>query len=272
MPSRPNIQDHFGDRIFLVQETPVENFERYYGIRSPDWWPQGKKLLSALLAGHNASEELLASASPRTLGSEPTFGVLCHLADRAREHTSASIICFSTKNAATAEVAARVAIESTVNLRFILRGDRNSLFLAWLRAYVASDAKQIEQWERAVSELPPDQKRHHTGRIGTRRQLNRYRLKFLRTPKMNSQPSGMWIKLLDGLTSRLASKLLERKYRIELRMRDCVRRRTQMPRIPLPTSCTSAVAATHALIRWQPKQLPLVNSWLSTASISTFLL
>jgi len=95
----------------------------------------------------------MASAPPKVIETEPAFGVLCQLTERAYEHAAASVVCFLTKNAATAEVAARVAIESTVNIRFILSGDRNSLLLAWLRAYVDHDTKQIDLWERAVDAL-----------------------------------------------------------------------------------------------------------------------
>jgi hypothetical protein len=162
-----------------MQEDLVAEFEEYHSVRVPEWWPQGRDLLSALLLGRHASQTGLASAPPKVLETEPTFGVLCQLTERAYEHVAASVVCFLTKNAATAEVAARVAIESTVNIRFIMSGDRNSLLLAWLRAYVAHDTKQIDQWEQAVGSLPVNEKRENTSRIAKRRQVNRHRRDFL---------------------------------------------------------------------------------------------
>jgi hypothetical protein len=132
-------------------------------------------MLHALLASRDATQDVLASAPQSTLQTEPTFGLLFQLAERAYEHVAASLVCFATKNAATAEVAARTAVEISVNIRFILSGNRNSLALSWLRHFVAEDTKQIENWEKVVGSLPPDEKQEHQTRIARRRELNRCR-------------------------------------------------------------------------------------------------
>jgi len=162
-----------------MQERLVADFEEYHGVTMPPWWHRGRELLLALLSGRAAAQDVLVSAPQALLEKEPTFGLLCQLSERAYEHVAASLLCFATKNAATGEVAARVAIESSVNIRFILSGDRNSLSLAWLRAYVIQDIKQIEQWERQVDSLPLDERKEHRSRIAIRRQLNRHRRDFL---------------------------------------------------------------------------------------------
>ena len=145
----------------------------------PPWWPRGRELLLALLSARAATKDTLASAPQSLPQTEPTLGLLCQLAERAYEHVAASLVCFATKNAATAEVAARVAIESSVNIRFILSGDRNSLALAWLRAYVTHDTKQIDLWEKQLDSVPLDEKKEYVPRISARRQVNRYRRDFL---------------------------------------------------------------------------------------------
>jgi Family of unknown function (DUF5677) len=162
-----------------MEENLIAQFEEYHSITMPEWWGRGRKILYALLCGRDVTRSVLASAPQTILQTEPTFGLLSQLTERTYEHAAASIVCFSTKSAATAEVAARVAIESSVNIRFILSGDRNSLALSWLRAYVNHDAKQIEQWERLLDSLPPDERGEHQTRIATRRQVSQPRKNFL---------------------------------------------------------------------------------------------
>jgi hypothetical protein len=158
-----------------MHENLVTDFEHYHSIAMPTWWPQGRKMLHALLASRDATQDVLALTPQSTIQTEPTFGLLFQLAERAYEHVAASLVCFATKNAATAEVAARAAIEISVNIRFILSGDRNSLALSWLRDYVTHDTKQIEKWEKVADSLPPDEKRENQTRIARRRELNRRR-------------------------------------------------------------------------------------------------
>lgn len=129
-----------------MQENLITQFENYHAIAMPTWWPRGREMLHALLASRDATRDVLATTPQSTLQTEPTFGLLFQLAERAYEHVAASLICFATKNAATAEVATRAAIEISVNIRFILSGDRNSLALSWLRDFVAHDSRQIEKW------------------------------------------------------------------------------------------------------------------------------
>ncbi|MDQ3009980.1 MAG: DUF5677 domain-containing protein [Acidobacteriota bacterium] len=157
----------------------VDYFEGHHAITIPSWWPQGRSLLLALLSAREAAKDALGSVPSSVLSTEPTFGLLLHLSDRVYEYVAASIVCFATANGATAEVAARVAIESSVNIRFILGGDRNSLALAWLRHYVIEDAKQINQWEKLLPSMSIEERKEHEPSINTRRRLNQIRSNFL---------------------------------------------------------------------------------------------
>jgi hypothetical protein len=158
-----------------MQENLITQFENYHAIAMPTWWPQGRDMLHVLLASRDATQDVLASTAQSTLQTEPTFGLLFHLAERAYEHVVASLVCFATKSAATAEVAARTAIEISVNIRFILSGDRNTLALSWLRHFVTNDAKQIDKWEKVIDSLPPDEKQEHQKRIARRREVSQHR-------------------------------------------------------------------------------------------------
>jgi hypothetical protein len=134
-----------------VHSDNVKAFEQYHPITIPDVWDRGCTLVDSVLNARDESTSVLASASEEKLVAEPTIGIIEHLLDRAYEHVAASVVCFATKNGATAEIAARAAMEASTNVRYILAGDRNSRGLAWLRAFLVQDLKQINNWERALS-------------------------------------------------------------------------------------------------------------------------
>jgi hypothetical protein len=137
----------------------------------PDWWDRGQVLVRSVLTARDASTGVLRTASEETLVAEPTIGVLEHLLDRAYEHVAASVVCFATKNGATAEIAARAAMDVSTNVRYILAPDHNSRFLAWLRAFLEQDSKQVNNWERALSDYSEYETEVHREGIRERRLL-----------------------------------------------------------------------------------------------------
>lgn len=140
----------------------------------PDWWDRGHTLVRSILNARDESTSVRASASEDKLVAEPTIGVLKHLLDRAYEHFAASVVCFATKNGATAEIAARAAMETSTNVRYILASDRNSRFLAWLRAFLAQDIKQINNWESALSKHSANEAEIHREGIQRRRRVGKH--------------------------------------------------------------------------------------------------
>jgi Family of unknown function (DUF5677) len=140
-----------------------------------DEWPWGRALLEALLAGREATSRSITSAPASVLEGEPVFGLLYQLGERACEHIAGSIACFATKNAASAELAARAAVEISVNIRFMLSGDRNSRVAAWIRDFVRNDEKLINHWEKSITHLSEAEKQACAPRIATRRKLQELR-------------------------------------------------------------------------------------------------
>jgi predicted O-linked N-acetylglucosamine transferase (SPINDLY family) len=157
----------------------INEFERYHSITIPEWWEQGRELLDTLLSARSATLQSLVNINQATHNAEPTFGIFVHLTERSYEQVVGAIVCFVTANAATTEVAARVAIESAVNIQFILAGDRNSLILAWFRDYLSQDSKQIKSWEELAESLDTNEKQFHSPRISTRQNLNQSRRNIL---------------------------------------------------------------------------------------------
>lgn len=153
----------------------IRAFEEHQGVEIPDWWERGLTLVSLVLDAHETSTDVIRTASEETLITEPTIGFINHLLDRAYDHVSASIVCFATPNAATAEVAARVGMETSANIRYMLAGERNARFLMWLQAYIEQDRKQIKNWEVAISKRPePEAVSHREGIERRRKRLANY--------------------------------------------------------------------------------------------------
>ena len=157
----------------------VAEFLSYHAINL-DEWPWGRALLTAFLTGREATSQAIAAAPKSVLEKEPSFGLLHQLGERACEHIAGSIACFATKNAASAELAARAAVELSVNIRFMLAGDRNSRVVAWIRDYVRNDEKQINHWEKAIAHLSEAEKQQCVPRIATRRKLQELRKEWLK--------------------------------------------------------------------------------------------
>lgn len=157
----------------------INEFERHHSITIPEEWERGRELLDALLSARSATLRSLGNINQATLNAEPTFGIFVHLTERSYEQVAGAIGCFVTANAATTEIAARVAIESAVTIQFILAGDRNSLVLAWFRDYLSQDSKQIKSWEELAESLDTNEKQFHSPRISTRQNLNQARRNIL---------------------------------------------------------------------------------------------
>jgi hypothetical protein len=153
-------------------------FESYTGVKIPEWWPRGRQLLALVLSAREAAQGSLSATPDSLLATEPTFGLLHHLSERIYEQLTGGLICFAAKHAAASEVVSRVVIESSVNLRFILSGHRESLVLAWLRSYVDQDEAQISRWERALASIPGEIVAQ-AARLETRRQVLEARRRFL---------------------------------------------------------------------------------------------
>jgi hypothetical protein len=164
-------------------------FESYSGVTFPEWWPRGRQLLALVLSTREAAHGSLGAAPDSLLATEPTFGLLHHLSERIFEQMTGGLICFAAKHAAASEVISRVVIESSVNLRFILSGHRESLVLAWLRSYVKQDEDQISRWERALASIPGEAVAQ-SARLERRRQVLEVRRLFLEQTEVEFRSKG----------------------------------------------------------------------------------
>jgi hypothetical protein len=204
----------------------IAEFLSYHAINLDEWlW--GRALLTVFLTGRAATSQAIAAAPGSVLEKEPSFGLLHQLGERACEHIAGSIACFATKNAASAELAARAAVEISVNIRFMLSGDRNSRVVAWIRDYVRNDEKQINHWEKAIAHLSEAEKQQCVPRIATRRKLQQLRKGWLKGAEREFAQFGPvnlnepWPKIVDRSrgTARFLESLLPGLQHIKSRRR-----------------------------------------------------
>ncbi len=162
-----------------MKATAIQAFENQHQVKLPDWWPRAGTLVSTIVESRDKTLEHLSRLSSDRLLREPTYGVFIHLADRVYEHACAAITCYATGSAAASEVIARVAIEASTNIRYMLLDDHNSMLLAWLRAFINEDERQIEQWSNLLSGLSGDHRKNHEAGIEKRKILLNMRKEFV---------------------------------------------------------------------------------------------
>ena len=81
--------------------------------------------------------------------------------DRAFEHAVGALVAYVTGCVASAEVVARVAIESSVNVMYILAGDRLGRLNAYFRSYLEDAHKYVTRWIKLASQMDgPESKAH----------------------------------------------------------------------------------------------------------------
>ncbi len=100
---------------------------------------------------------------------DPSIGLLLHLLDRTFEHVDGSILAYVTGCAASSEVVARAGMESSLNVRYILSGDRLARIYAYFISFIESSDRKINLWSRETSGLSGIEAKAHSDSILTRK-------------------------------------------------------------------------------------------------------
>jgi len=90
-------------------------------------------------------------ALDEVLMSEPTLGPLLNMLDRTFEHAEGALVSCAAGCMASAEVVARAAIESSVNVMYTLDGDKLARLEAYFRAYLDGVHRYVTQWLKLTS-------------------------------------------------------------------------------------------------------------------------
>lgn len=129
------------------------------------WTIRAKLEIDAELRVH--SSKLLDEA-------EPTWGLICSMLDRAFEHTEACIIAFIAGSPAASEVIARTVVESTLNVMYILTGDRNKHLAQYFSHYFINEQDEIDKWLKLASSMKGDAAQaHRSAALGKREALDK---------------------------------------------------------------------------------------------------
>jgi hypothetical protein len=93
---------------------------------------------------------------------DPQWGLLQSMLDRTFEYVEGAIVAYVTGSTASSEVISRTAIESAINLMFILvdkrEGNRLSQYLAH---YFDNEQREIDQWLKATSNMAIEAQKVH---------------------------------------------------------------------------------------------------------------
>jgi hypothetical protein len=106
---------------------------------------------------HNAVNEGYARLPEAVLEQDAAVGLLWQLYERCTEQVQGALVAMATACPASSEVLARVSLEATVAIRYIL-GDRNSRMASYLMDHVVQAERQERQWRKAAEQLQGEEK------------------------------------------------------------------------------------------------------------------
>jgi hypothetical protein len=135
-----------------------------------------------------------AALSADVLSSDAVVGVARQLLPRCAEHVEGALAAFATSSGSSAELISRVAIESAVTIRFILR-DPHPRLAAYFRHYVDDVDKQVRHWRKVADSLSGDAHRIHEAACDQREAANRAMRSFvdrLERELLGSHPPEKW--------------------------------------------------------------------------------
>lgn len=93
---------------------------------------------------------------------DPLWGLLLSMLDRTFEYVEGSIVAYVTGSMSSSEIISRTAIESAINLLFVLVDDRKGNRLTqYLSHYFENEQKEIDKWEKATSNLTGKARKIH---------------------------------------------------------------------------------------------------------------
>ena len=103
--------------------------------------------------------------------NDRVFALIRAMLERTSSHVFANIIATMTGSGFTVEAIARVIIEASVNVTYILKSDPPANLVRYLYSHVDKERKELEQWLRSLHELTGDELTYHQNRIATKERL-----------------------------------------------------------------------------------------------------
>jgi hypothetical protein len=104
--------------------------------------------------------------------SDPAVGILLNMFHRNFELVEAGVVAFVTGCGSAAEVTARAAVESSVNLAYIVAGVPKDRLRAYFEHYFQAGDRQLKTWQRESSTLSESDARVQQRGIEKRQRAN----------------------------------------------------------------------------------------------------
>ncbi|MBD2099593.1 hypothetical protein H6F94_01595 [Leptolyngbya sp. FACHB-261] len=155
------IRDQFLERHSLVMTSFVQ--QEFLAI----YW--------TALTKFEVDQELRIHANKFVTENEPTWGLLLSMLDRTFEHAEASIVSYLTGSPASSEVISRTTVESSLNIMYILKGDRISRLYQYFLHYFEGEEKEVVRWLALTSSIDESGAKVHRSSAEKKRKA----LKFL---------------------------------------------------------------------------------------------
>ena len=143
--------------------------------------------------------------------ADPAVGLLLNMLHRDFEHIEASIVAFVTGCGASAEVIARAATESSVNILYIVAGDRVQRLQAYFDHYLMGVDSQVEKWQAQIRHLSPQEAAIHKLGAERRRLATDALRRFLRSVFGNAKAPA-WPKTIAQRFEALGDTLAYRTF------------------------------------------------------------
>lgn len=106
---------------------------------------------------HEAVNDGYARLPPIVFEQDAGVGLLWQSYERCTEQVQGALVAMATACPASSEVLARVSLEATVTIRYIL-GDRNPRLASYLVDHVVQAERQERQWRKAAEQLQGEEK------------------------------------------------------------------------------------------------------------------
>lgn len=118
---------------------------------------------------YKAVMEDLQTYNPPSKRHEVLSKAYTNMLSRLHEQVSGMLVCLATKNEPSAETLARTVLETSVNLSFMLQGDRERAFFGYCEEWFSSHERQLNKWLEYETELK--EKAGNIPKIQSRKEL-----------------------------------------------------------------------------------------------------
>ena len=142
--------------------------------------------------------------------ADPAIGLLLNMLHRNVEHAEAAIVAFVSGCGASAEVVARAAVESSVNLLYIFAGEGLQRLKAYFEHYLSDVDRQVKNWEAEIGKLPMAEATIHREGIKRRRAANEALRRHIRA--LIGDPQERWPAKMEARFENIGEALSYRTF------------------------------------------------------------